>query len=98
MNIGDIVRIIKDFCGVGEVEVSDAIIKINAGDVNGLESPINKEIMAKSCKNVKRLEEELTIPKDRKTTVEKKQKQKKVMNIDNDNKTGKVRNKEDKER
>ena len=96
MNIGDIVRIIKDFCGVGEVEVSDAIIKINAGDVNGLVSPINKEIMAKSCKNVKRLEEELTIPKDRKKTVEKKQKTE-AMNIDNNNKTDNVKNKEDKE-
>ena len=51
MNIGDIVRIIKDFCGVGEVEVSDAIIKINAGDVNGLVSPINKEIMAKNIRH-----------------------------------------------
>ena len=86
-----VLKVIKDFCGVEEVKVLDA--KINVVDFNGLVSPINKNIMEKSCENVKRLEEELTIPKDRKTIVEKKQKPKKVMNIDNDNKNGNVRNK-----
>lgn len=86
-----VLKVIKDFCGFEEVKVLDA--KINVVDFNGLVSPINKNIMEKSCENVKRLEEELTIPKDRKTIVEKKQKPKKVMNIDNDNKTGNVRNK-----
>lgn len=97
MNIGDIVGIIKDFCEVEKVVVLDSKIKINAGDVNGLVSPIDKEIMEKSCKKVERLEEELTIPKYRKKTVEKKQKTE-AKNIDYNNKTGKVRNKEDKER
>ncbi len=92
MNIGDIVGIIKDFCGVEEVEVSDAVIKINAGDVNGLVSPINKEIMAKSCKNVNNLEKMVIVPVDRKRTVEKRQKLE-AKNKDN-NKTGNVRNKE----
>ena len=86
-----VLKVIKDFCGFEEVKVLDA--KITVVDFNGLVSPINKNIMEKSCENVKRLEEELTIPKDRKTIVEKKQKPKKVMNIDNDNKTGNVRNK-----
>ncbi len=89
----NVLKVIKDFCGVGEVEVSDAIIKTNAEDVNGLVSPINEKIMKESCKRVEKLEEEFTIPNDRKTTLEKKQKPKKVMNIDNDNKTGNVRNK-----
>lgn len=92
MNIGDIVGIIKDFCGVEEVEVSDAIIKINAGDVNELVSPINKEIMAKSCKNINNLEKMVIVPVDRKRTVEKRQKLE-AKNKDN-NKTGNVRNKE----
>ena len=96
MNISDIVGIIiNDFCGVEEVKVSDA--KINVGDFHGLVSSSDKEIMEESCKKVTKLEEEFTIPKYRKKTVEKKQKTE-AKNIDYNNKTGKVRNKEDKER
>lgn len=88
MNIGDIVGIIEDFCRVE---------KVNVGDFNGLVSSSDKEIMEESCKKVTKLEEEFTIPKYRKKTVEKKQKTE-AKNIDYNNKTSKVRNKEDKER
>lgn len=90
----NIVDIIKDFCRVEKVEVSDA--KINVGDFHGLVSSSDKEIMEESCKKVTKLEEEFTIPKYRKKTVEKRQKTE-AKNIDY-NKTGNVRNKEDKER
>ena len=66
--------------------------EFNINALNELVSSSDKRIIEKSYENVGELEGMVTSPEFRTKIVGKKQK--KVMNIDNDNKTGNVRNKE----
>ena len=66
--------------------------EFNINALNELVSSSDKRIIEKSYENVGELEGMVTSPEFRTKIVGKKPK--KVMNIDNDNKTGNVRNKE----